>query len=302
MKVFISYSHEDRAIVERLAQDLRIYGFDVWIDFWSMRAGDSLLTRIGQGITEAAFFLVALSKTSVASDWVNRELEVALQRELAEKRVVVIPLRLEDVVIPPFLTPKMYANFSTDYEVGLKETVEALRPGYDVLHVDAPEFHVDYAVDSDSKDGEPSWRIVFSDHGPSDYVVVGTITLTGESHLKRRFAEYSDAGLAEVLTPIVLDMIATAVEAGQARLSLFGVTPQKFGFRLGAKGEEGEERVTLEIRRLGGRIDEDIVVHLGKILRMLADHQRAVSTSALGADARRRYVEFLKARGTLKTG
>lgn len=70
MKVFISYSHEDRPVVERLAQDLRIYGFDVWIDFWSMRAGDSLLKKIGEGITEAAFFLVALSKASIASDWV----------------------------------------------------------------------------------------------------------------------------------------------------------------------------------------------------------------------------------------
>lgn len=302
MKVFISYAHEDRAIVERLAQDLRIYGFEVWIDFWSMRAGDSLLTKIGEGITEAAFFLVALSRTSVESDWVKRELEVALHREFAEKRVVVIPLRLEEVTIPPFLTPKVYANFAEDYEVGLKETVEALRPGYDILHVDAPEFHVDYAVDADSKDGEPSWRVVFADHGPSDYVVLGTIMLSGETHLKRRYAEYADAGVAPVLTPLVLHLIATAIEDSQPSLSLFGVTPQKFGFRMGSKGEEGEERVTLEIRRLGGKHDEDIVVHLGKILRMLADHHLAVSSSELGPGGRRRYIDFLRRHGRLKTG
>src|SRR5262249_50754741 len=161
-KVFISYSREDRAVVERLAYDLRIYGFEVWIDFWSMKAGDSLLAKIGQGITDAAYFLVALSKTSVGSDWVNRELEVAVDWEFAGKRVIVIPLKLEDVPIPPFLTPKLYANFTKDYEIGLRETVEALRPGYDILHVDAPEFHVDYAVDFEPENDTPSWRVVFA--------------------------------------------------------------------------------------------------------------------------------------------
>lgn len=299
MKVFISYSHEDRAVVDRLAQDLRIYGFDVWIDFWSMRAGDSLLKKIGEGITEAAFFLVALSKASVASDWVNKELEVALHREFAEKRVVVIPLRLEDVAVPPFLTPKVYADFSKDYEVGLKATVEAIKPGYAILHVDAPEFHVDYAVDALQEGGGPSWRLVTVDHGPSDYVVLSTVTVSGSSHLKRRFEEYSAAGLAGVLTPVVLGVVASAVEAHQPLLSLFGVAPQEFGFRMGAKGEEGEELVAFKVRRLGGRLDEDIVVHLGKILRMVADHQRGVSSSELGAEGRRQYAVFLRARGTL---
>lgn len=301
MKVFISYSHEDRPIVERLAQDLRIYGFDVWIDFWSMRPGDSLLAKIGEGITEAAYFLVALSKTSVASEWVSRELEVALLREFAKKRVVVIPLRLEDVAIPPFLTTKVYADFAIGYEEGLERTVEALRPGYAIMHVDAPEFHVEYAIDFDSENGEPSWRIVLADHGPSDYVVLGTITLVGKTHLKRRFSEYSNAGVAPVLTSLVLDQIALALEENQPLLSLFGVTPQKFGYRVGSKGEDGEESVSLEIRRLGGKHDEDIVVHIGKIMRGIADRHLAVSSSALGEEGRRKYIDFSKARGRLPT-
>lgn len=288
--------------MERLAHDLTIHGFTVWIDFWSMRAGESLLAKIGAGITGSAFFCVALSKTSVASDWVNRELEVALNREFAAKRVIVIPLLLEDVNMPPFLTPKKYADFKDSYETGLKETVEALRPGYDLLHVDAPEFYVDYAVDFDIEGDTPHWTIVFADHGPSDYVVVGTITITGETHLKMRFAEYAAAGVAKSFTPVVLEALADVVAEAQPLLSLVGVRPQQFGFRLGAKGESGEERVSLNTRRLGGRHEEDIAVHLGKILRMVADHHIGLASAELGEEGRRRYIAFLRARGRLKVG
>jgi len=59
------------------------------------------------------YFAVILSRHSVRSEWVQRELQVAMQRELQERKVVVLPLLLEAVEMPPFLRDKLYADFTT---------------------------------------------------------------------------------------------------------------------------------------------------------------------------------------------
>jgi hypothetical protein len=43
--------------------------------------------------------LLILSKNSVASDWVEQEVETALARESKEKRTILFPIRLDDTVM-----------------------------------------------------------------------------------------------------------------------------------------------------------------------------------------------------------
>lgn len=56
---------------------------------------------------------MVLSSNSVNSEWVQRELQLALQKELEEENIIVLPLLLEQVQIPPFLRGKFYADFTT---------------------------------------------------------------------------------------------------------------------------------------------------------------------------------------------
>ena len=99
----------------------------MWFDQWEIRVGDSLLGRIGGGIRSNDFLMVLLSPDSVKSEWVKKELSEAMSREIAEKRVVVLPVLVRDCEIPPFLTDKRYADFRADYERGLDELIEAIR-------------------------------------------------------------------------------------------------------------------------------------------------------------------------------
>jgi hypothetical protein len=117
--VFISYSSKDRSFVERLATDLRSRGLYVWFDQWELKIGDSLIEKINAGITSQDYLIVVLSKASVRSQWVMKELNAALMRELNERRVVVLPILIEDCDIPPLLSDKVYADFRGDYSVGL---------------------------------------------------------------------------------------------------------------------------------------------------------------------------------------
>lgn len=93
MPVFISYSHSDAEIVNKLAAHLVKNNANVWVDTWELNVGDSILNRVQDAIQESSALLVILSKASVQSEWCKKELSAGLMRELDEKRVVVLPAR-----------------------------------------------------------------------------------------------------------------------------------------------------------------------------------------------------------------
>lgn len=119
--IFLSHSSKDKFFARELAERLEAYGVKVWLDEAELNIGDSLTEKIGAAIEEADFLGVVLSENSVNSEWVQRELQVAMQKELRERRVVVLPLLLEKVDIPPFLRDKKYADFTDpeEYEESL---------------------------------------------------------------------------------------------------------------------------------------------------------------------------------------
>ena len=130
--VFISYCHSDRHFVRRLSDDLRAHKAEVWIDETEIRVGDLLLEKIQDGIGKAHFFLVVISSASVASDWVQRELAIAMDREATRKQVKVLPVVIERCSLPSFLVKIKYTDFREQYEIGLRELLETFRQeGYD---------------------------------------------------------------------------------------------------------------------------------------------------------------------------
>jgi hypothetical protein len=91
--------------------------------------GDSLIDRLEKGIDECDYLAVILSPDSVSSEWVLKEVRMAMQREIAGKRVVVLPLLYRDCTLPGFLRDKIYADLrnAADYERGLQAVLERLQ-------------------------------------------------------------------------------------------------------------------------------------------------------------------------------
>ena len=127
-EVFLSYSSIDRVYAEKLASDLKSWGLEVWWDRWEIKVGDSLATKIQEGLSAASWLAVVLTPASVRSPWVQRELNSALIQELEERAVVVLPLLFRDCKLPPFLRDKLYADFRTSYGDGLQRLLERLVP------------------------------------------------------------------------------------------------------------------------------------------------------------------------------
>lgn len=112
--VFLSHSHADKPFARRLAARLESEGHGVWIDEAEINIGDSLIEKIRDGIDQVDYVAAILSSASIGSEWVTRELDIASNREIEEKRVVVLPLLVEHVKLPGFLKGKFYGDFTDE--------------------------------------------------------------------------------------------------------------------------------------------------------------------------------------------
>jgi hypothetical protein len=92
LKLFISYSRKDLGFAEQLSQSLSALGHDVWLDKGEIEVGENFPQAISDGIDSAAVFLFIISPDSVASEWCNREIQLAKQHS---KRI--IPILYRDV-------------------------------------------------------------------------------------------------------------------------------------------------------------------------------------------------------------
>ena len=80
VKIFISYSHADRALCETIADALgKAEGLSVWYDK-ELLAGEVYRNRIVEKIETADVFIVLLSQNSIKSKWVKKELEYAEEK------------------------------------------------------------------------------------------------------------------------------------------------------------------------------------------------------------------------------
>ncbi|UOD32165.1 toll/interleukin-1 receptor domain-containing protein [Massilia violaceinigra] len=126
--IFLSHSHADKEFARKLGSDLRRFGFGVWIDEAEINIGDSLIAKIREGLDQVDYVAAILSKASIASQWVTRELDIASNREIQEERVLVLPLVLEIVELPGFLKGKFYGDFTDreNYDTSLGLLLRAL--------------------------------------------------------------------------------------------------------------------------------------------------------------------------------
>jgi hypothetical protein len=96
---FISYASKDHTFAERLYADLQNRGVRCWFAPEDMKIGDRLRLRIDETIRLYDKLLLVLSKTSVASQWVEQEVETALARERQQGMTILFPVRIDNTVM-----------------------------------------------------------------------------------------------------------------------------------------------------------------------------------------------------------
>jgi hypothetical protein len=115
--VFVSYSHADRSFVDQLTRRFEFDQIDFWRDEKDLLVGDVIDRTISAGIQSHALFLLVLSPASIASKWVNRELDEAAH-EVAEGRKLLLALLTGGLTVdeaPPRVRRFRCADFNTDF-------------------------------------------------------------------------------------------------------------------------------------------------------------------------------------------
>lgn len=97
--LFISYSSKDEMLARRLHNDLQNNGVRCWFAPEDLKIGDKFRQRIDEAIHLQDKLLLLLSEHSVASTWVETEVEAALEKEDRQQREVLFPVRLDDAVM-----------------------------------------------------------------------------------------------------------------------------------------------------------------------------------------------------------
>jgi hypothetical protein len=99
IEIFLCHAGRDKPTVRQFADVLEqeIPGAVRWIDEHQLLTGDELVREIQKAIgKEDQFFVPFLSDRSAESEWVQRELDWALEHERESGRTVVLPVVLDD--------------------------------------------------------------------------------------------------------------------------------------------------------------------------------------------------------------
>ena len=113
IRIFISYSHQDKKIVDQLAESLSERSINVWVDSKDILPGDSLIRKIKEAIDSSQYVCAILSNSSINSKWVQEELDIAINQQIAIGKVKVVPIIIESGLdLPSFLLGKAYIDLT----------------------------------------------------------------------------------------------------------------------------------------------------------------------------------------------
>jgi len=284
MPIFISYSHKNKDFVDKLAKQLVFHNVHVWVDRWELNIGDSIVDKVQDAVQGATALLVILSKASVASDWCKRELSAGLLRELEEKRVVVMPVLYEDCEIPLFARGKLYADFRTSFDDGLRTILEGVakvtNPTMSRLSED--KYHTDWSIDYGFVESMAVIKMNFIEHSPElPYSCLLNMEIVLSQNAAIRFFETTGKKTKDHATLHVISVLNTFLHKGDS-LKIIMDSAQEVFRVLEVKGpKKGEAyRVRIGCRRLGEDTGKDILINVTGSVGVAYKHMSDVLRSS----------------------
>ncbi len=279
MPIFISYSHADKTFVNKLAAHLVRHNAHVWIDSWELNVGDSLIQRIQQAIQESSALLVVLSKASVQSEWCKKELSAGLVRELEEKKVLVLPVLVEDCDIPIFLREKLYADFRTSFDDGLEAIVPAVAKftNPDQGRFTAGKANTDWAESWGVRDDKYfCMEYVLTETSPDQpFTLLTNVYVVCNEAATDRYNKYKDIGVEWLGRVIITELVGEFAESHDIRLLIEDQFPQVTDYKIRDSRSEREYDLHIRCQRLGEDNGKDQLVNVTNYIIKIRDQARS---------------------------
>jgi peptide/nickel transport system substrate-binding protein len=122
-KTFLSYSRTNKDFAIRLAKELKLEGFDIWLDQLDIPAGARWDREVEKALKESEIFMIILTQASVDSENVLDEIGYAI-----DTRKRFLPVLLENCDVPLRLRRFQYVDFTNkNFDDGVESAKELLR-------------------------------------------------------------------------------------------------------------------------------------------------------------------------------
>lgn len=265
MPIFISYSHEDKSFVDKFATQLVQNNIIVWMDRWELNIGDSIIDKVQDAVEGASALLVILSKNSVDSPWCKRELSAGLLRELEEKRVVVMPVLIEDCDIPLFARGKLYADFRKDFDDGLKTVLDGVAKvtNPNLSRAVKQEYHTDWSIDWGDIKGNIALILTFVEQAKDQpFTVLTQIEVMSSYSANKKYIQTSSAFGKEAAHLEIVAYLNEFLQKNSVKILLS--SEREVTKLIKAKNSIADDEYILNIRsrRLGEDTGKDILVNI----------------------------------------
>ena len=132
-QIFISYAHQDMNFAQKLAKTLNMLDYNVWIAPDSIRPGEKWTEAISRGLEESDAFVLLLSPDAIASNWVNTEMNLAIELN-HDGKMEIFPLMLKECDLPILWRSYQYILLSPGNEIWLSQLTDAV----DTIQQQAP--------------------------------------------------------------------------------------------------------------------------------------------------------------------
>lgn len=280
MPVFISYSHADGLIVNKLAAHLVKNNASVWVDTWELNVGDSILNKVQDALLDSSALLVILSKASVESEWCKKELSAGLMRELDEKRVVVLPVIVEDCEIPLFLREKMYADLRSDFDMGLHNVLNAIAKvtNADQARLEQEDGVLDWSEDWGYQDGLFHLRFtIVSIPKTLPMTFLTQIYVFCNQAATRRYKQYESTGLDWIGRAVIAGALFDFGSKDDYRVILEDQFPKEIKATIGDTKSGAAYDVICESRKMGQDNGKDQLLNISDYLKQIREYIKSVS-------------------------
>ena len=126
--IFLSYASADWAIVRRVAGELETNGLRVF-DKDFIQFDSDWVREIERGLDSADFVLFFFSQNFLGATWAQKELQIALHRQVSgEAGAKILPILLEHADVPPLLRSIQWLDMTDgNVERAVARIVESIR-------------------------------------------------------------------------------------------------------------------------------------------------------------------------------
>lgn len=123
-KIYISYNNRDREIAINISRELKKLGYEITLDVESLTPGQEWRSIIDEALQSSEVFVSLISENSINSQYVLTELGAARAFMRTSKKMLVIPVILDEIPIPKVIEDIQVLTANSNETIYIAATID----------------------------------------------------------------------------------------------------------------------------------------------------------------------------------